>query len=353
MYRHVVVAGTFDRLHKGHVAVLRRAFAVGERVTIGLTTDAFVRRYKLDQLVQLDKLDIKEYAARKKALELWLAVQNYAGRAAIVPLDDPYGFVVPARNASQRVAGGPQSSHDAAVPDVEAVVVSMETRGRAEEINRLRKEAGWKPLAIVEVAMVQAEDLAVISSTRIRKGQIDRDGRLTMPDNLRPELQKPLGRVLVGEQIGCSLRFHLAKQGETFLVTVGDMATKTLLDMGIVPALAIIDGKVGRKPFSETRKILLQKVKPFQATTVKSGPGYISGEATRAIKATLATQERKGTHTAIIIDGEEDLLALPAIAQAPIGSVVYYGQPNQGLVEVVVTEEKRQETIALLAQFLS
>jgi len=55
----------------------------------------------------------------------------------------------------------------------------------------------------------------------------------------------------------------------------------------------------------------------------------------------------------LIIDGEEDLLVLPVVQYAPIGSVVYYGQPGEGLVKVVVTKEKKRQVVALVAQFLS
>jgi len=53
----------------------------------------------------------------------------------------------------------------------------------------------------------------------------------------------------------------------------------------------------------------------------------------------------------LAISGEEDLLALPAIAYAPVGAVVYYGQPGKGVVEVVITAEKRNQAIALLTKF--
>ena len=43
-FKLVGVAGTFDMLHKGHKALLRKAFEVGERVVIGLTTDEFAAR---------------------------------------------------------------------------------------------------------------------------------------------------------------------------------------------------------------------------------------------------------------------------------------------------------------------
>ncbi|MBI5619403.1 pantetheine-phosphate adenylyltransferase [Candidatus Gottesmanbacteria bacterium] len=337
MFCHVVVAGTFDRLHKGHEAVLRRAFAVSEQVTVGLTTDKYIHTYKVFNF------QFSNFQTRKRALEQFLKKKNWLDRARIIALGDPYGPVVP------------QSPHDSAPPDVDAIVVSSETRMSAEEINEFRREAGWRPLAIIEVPMVPAEDLKTISSTRVRGGEIDREGRLVMPDNLRPELQKPLGRVLVGEEIKISIRSHLARQGETFiaLITVGDVATKTLLDAGVVPTLSIIDGKVGRMPYAHALKQLtrfhLVKKQGETLMHVKSGPGYISQQAMKAVKATLATPVKQ--KAVIIVDGEEDLLALPAIAEAPLGSVVYYGQPHQGLVEVVVTSVEQKRALELLAKF--
>jgi len=53
----------------------------------------------------------------------------------------------------------------------------------------------------------------------------------------------------------------------------------------------------------------------------------------------------------LVVDGEEDLLALPAIIHAPRGSILYYGQPNKGLACVIVTNEKKHEALALLARF--
>ena len=41
------------------------------------------------------------------------------------------------------------------------------------------------------------------------------------------------------------------------------------------------------------------------------------------------------------VEGEEDLLAIPAVTKAPLGSIVYYGQPKVGVVMVAVDEEAR------------
>ncbi|MBM3292454.1 DUF359 domain-containing protein [Candidatus Bathyarchaeota archaeon] len=44
---------------------------------------------------------------------------------------------------------------------------------------------------------------------------------------------------------------------------------------------------------------------------------------------------------AIIVEGEEDLLVLPLMADMPLGSVIIYGQPNEGLVIITITEERQ------------
>jgi uncharacterized protein (UPF0218 family) len=45
----------------------------------------------------------------------------------------------------------------------------------------------------------------------------------------------------------------------------------------------------------------------------------------------------------IIVEGEDDLATLPAVLTAPIGSIVAYGQPNEGMILVEVDEQKKRE----------
>ncbi len=45
----------------------------------------------------------------------------------------------------------------------------------------------------------------------------------------------------------------------------------------------------------------------------------------------------------ILVAGEEDLLTLAAVWLAPLGSLVVYGQPHQGVVTVEVTAQKKRE----------
>ena len=50
----------------------------------------------------------------------------------------------------------------------------------------------------------------------------------------------------------------------------------------------------------------------------------------------------------LFVNGEEDLLVLPACIHAPENAVVLYGQPNQGLVIVRITPEIRNKAQRLL-----
>ena len=60
--------------------------------------------------------------------------------------------------------------------NVNALVVSEETRSKGELLNKLRLEQGQSPVAIIIVPMVLAKDGSRISTTRIRNSEIDVHG---------------------------------------------------------------------------------------------------------------------------------------------------------------------------------
>jgi uncharacterized protein (UPF0218 family) len=53
----------------------------------------------------------------------------------------------------------------------------------------------------------------------------------------------------------------------------------------------------------------------------------------------------------IVVAGEEDLLALPAILLAPLGAIVLYGQWDRGAILVKVNEEKKKEVLGIVEKF--
>ena len=151
-FKVVAVGGTFDELHKGHKALILKAFKVGEQVLIGLCTDEFVAKMKKPH-------PVAPYMERLAELENFLKAHGLASRAKIIPLNDVYGVTL------QRGC-------------LEALVVSRDTEPTARMINEERTKRGLEPLSIVVIDMVPAENHKPISTTRIRKGEIDREGRL-------------------------------------------------------------------------------------------------------------------------------------------------------------------------------
>lgn len=319
MYHHVFVAGTFDGLHKGHELLLATACTEGEKVTVGITPDAFVKKHKTHPVGLFEE--------RKAGVIKWLEQNGWIGKATIVSIIDEYQ---------------PAASD----PSIDALIVTAQNRKTGEEINMRREAKGLPILTLIEVPLVSAEDGAPISTSRVASGEISPSGKLTMPEFLRPELGKPLGRLVSGPQISETI----LRQKGRMIVTVGDVVTKTFLAAGATPNLAVIDLRVGRQPDLSLAGLAAT------GQHIRSGPGFISRSAIAAIGewAELASkgQALQGSPGVIIIDGEEDLLVLPVILAAPLDTLVYYGQPYQGVVEVEVTIEKKKEMTELLKKFL-
>jgi pantetheine-phosphate adenylyltransferase len=150
-YSKVATGGTFDQFHAGHKRLLERSFQLGAEVVIGLTSDEFARKE--------GKAPRHAYEERAAGLRAYIRA-TFPGRSyAIAKLDDFFGPGIASR-------------------DVEALVASPETGKRVELANRLRAERGFPPLELVEIDWVMAEDGRPISSTRIRDGEIDEEGKL-------------------------------------------------------------------------------------------------------------------------------------------------------------------------------
>lgn len=150
-YGKVATGGTFDHIHIGHRQLLERSFEVGEIVVIGVTSDEFVQKQ--------GKRPDHTYEERASQLVDYLD-KNFPGRKYVIArLYDFFGPGI-------------------ASPDVQAIVVSPETASRVPLANRLRAEKGYPPLETVTIEKVLAEDGQPVSSTRIRRGEIDTEGKL-------------------------------------------------------------------------------------------------------------------------------------------------------------------------------
>jgi pantetheine-phosphate adenylyltransferase len=152
MFETVAVGGTFDLLHSGHLALLKKAFEVGDYVLIGLTSEDYVKNSRKPH-------GIGSYNQRLEELKNFLERNGFVERAKIMPLTDAYGVTLSDKR-------------------IDAIVVSKETEPRARDINEKRKNLGLASLPIIIVKMVLSDDHYPISSTRIWFEEIDRDGNL-------------------------------------------------------------------------------------------------------------------------------------------------------------------------------
>jgi pantetheine-phosphate adenylyltransferase len=146
-YKKLAVGGTFDKFHNGHRKLLEEAFNHGNNIVIGVTSDEFGGK----------KGNIDSCNKRMDSLNEFLASKH--NNFHIAQLDDPYGSTI-------------------YEDDFDAIVVSEETEPTAVEINEIRKRKGMEVLDIIVISFVYADDGIPISSTRIRKGEIDTKGHL-------------------------------------------------------------------------------------------------------------------------------------------------------------------------------
>lgn len=146
--KKVIIGGTFDFLHKGHKALLKRAFELGD-VTVGVTSDSMAEASR--------NRDVGGFSERKAELE-WFIKNEIGKEAEIVEINDKFGPSVE--------------------KDFDYIVTSPETFKTALLINEERKKVGKSVLKIEKIDYVLADDGKPISSTRIYNGEIDRDGKV-------------------------------------------------------------------------------------------------------------------------------------------------------------------------------
>ena len=127
------------------------------------------------------------------------------------------------------------------------------------------------------------------------------------------------------------------------IIAVGDVSVETLLEMGVTPDIALVDGMTKRSELTEkvdlsTFDILLSAENP---------PGAITPSLIDSINAALHNDQT----TCIEVDGEEDLAPIIVHLLAPLGTNVIYGQPGKGVVLRITSLESKEQCRGLLSRF--
>lgn len=339
MFNQLVIAGTFDHLHSGHKKLIEAACLNANFISCGLTEDCFAKKKSWSFAMQSFK---KRFLNLKKILHS----KNLANRYKVSPIKDVYGF----------------SYFN---PELQAIIATKDSLSGVLQINKKRGQFSLKKLFPIIVKLVKASDRKRISSTRIRKGEINRQGlvytqllpnnkTLYLPSNQRGYFKKPIGKLISGSLNNSSwatlqIKKNLKKSLPSLIITVGDIATQSFIGNNLPINLAVVDFRHRRQNLA---KNFHQKIPKFSLNHQTTNfPGTLSPQLTLRLKEIVPEITLFSSLQVINVNGEEDLSVLPLILLSPLNTFIFYGQPDKGIVQVKVTEKTKEKAVKLLQKF--
>lgn len=321
LYHWIGLGGTFDHFHAGHEKFLLFAGQLAENLVIGITNQELTRAKFLAG-------QIENYEQRFLAVKT--CCEKNAISAELVELTNPVGNTL----IDQRL---------------EALAVTTETIIGGEYINKLRSDQELPEFPLHVCSLFDADDGHALHSVRIRAGEVDRSGKvyadlfkksIQLNEIQRQQLKKPQGPV-----VDHPADVFNTDTIESPIILVGDSTIERFLQHQWPFHLGIFDKVVERRPATGATLQLQPKLSAVNPA------GTISIEMATAVQYLLKKRPFIPNESIYLyVEGEEDLAAIPAVLLAPLGSRVYYGQPNVGLVEVLVTEEKKEFLVKLLVK---
>lgn len=303
-YEIVGLGGTFDHFHKGHVHFLKFAAQQAKHLRIGITDEKLTLHKKFSQLIQ-------PYSERVKA------VHNFCEKNGIshelFRLYDPYG---PTLEKSK----------------IQALIVTEATVSGAQAINKLRSKVRLRELPVHVCTLLKASSGEPLSSTLIREGKCTREG-LVYTDFIKEDFN------LTSEQ----KTFFSKPQGKIInrpiqplskvTCVVGDVCLNTFLSNNWQYQVGVYDN------YTERKKEILPLISSLNANLqIENKAGTLSLQLIEVLKKISFDKK-----TNLFIDGEEDLVTVALALMLPLKSHIYYGQPNKGMVEILVTEQLKQK----------
>ncbi|RLG19295.1 hypothetical protein DRN67_03070 [Candidatus Micrarchaeota archaeon] len=162
-----------------------------------------------------------------------------------------------------------------------------------------------------------------------------------LTDELREEVREPFGEVF-----DLSTVIERVKSKTGMLVSVGDECSIGFLKAGIRPEVMVYDFKIKRKEIDEESKRLLESIEG-KKSTVPNEPSTIDPLMEAAVKRGL-----RGKTNKIFVEGEEDMAALVALMHAADGTLIAYGQPDEGIVLIESNEKMRNKARAVYRKMM-
>ncbi|MFC4451009.1 GTP-dependent dephospho-CoA kinase family protein [Halorussus aquaticus] len=158
---------------------------------------------------------------------------------------------------------------------------------------------------------------------------------------MRGELKEPMGPIFTdAERL-------LAAAGDGPLVAVGDVVTYHLERAGVAPDVAVVDGLTEREAVDDDVAAGVARLgESAREVHVENPAATVTREMVEALREAIADPDP----TVVVVEGEEDLVTLPAIVAAPLGASVVYGQPSEGMVLADVTADAKERMRDLLSR---
>ncbi len=311
-----LVGGTFEFFHIGHQKLIDSCLSNCDILEIWVLSDKIAR--------QKDSR-ISSWKERCELIKQELSHEQYS-RITFHELLDDFGIAI---------------SHEKA----DKIFCTTETFSTCQLINKKRIENGLIPLSIIIVQHALSEDGEIISSSRIRDGEINRDGKawirfeeinsnLYLTKEVESMLKDPFGKLFTGPEENHSIAitnalnfledFHLP------IIGVGDVTVRALQNIDSPASIGVIDEKTKRVKWDGYREIN----QSLYDTVIQceNPPGVLTRSLFESCKQAIFNWTEKNETTLILVNGEEDLAPLFLHILAPMKSAIIYGQPTKGVV---------------------
>ena len=332
-----LIGGTFDRFHKGHISLINQSLRYCKKLEIWITSDT---------IANIKDPRIKTWEERHEEI-LTYVENNSPSRVIFGKLEDSFG---------------PAPTHNSA----EVIFCTEDNIRNCEVINVKRLQNSLPKLSIVELELENAWDKKPISSSRIRIGEIDRNGNNCHPGEVlrspmiitkkaEGKLKNPYGDLITGPENNISIAMEQVKRKISNsigpIICVGDVTVLGAQLVNIPIDIALIDGKTKRRDWKDSRNIDNSKFSITLSCT--NPPGQLTPSLLQSSEKAVFSWIKDSTSTLIEVDGEEDLAPLILHLLSPLGGIILYGQPGKGVVIRVVTEESKNHCQLIISYFES
>lgn len=302
-YFKIGLGGTFDHFHAGHAKFIDFAAELGAHLVIGVTDPHLTKHKPFAELIE-------PYSTRVQAVHHYCNTRHIAHN--VVRLTDVFGPTL--ENNS-----------------IKALCVTPETSRGADKINEVREKLQLSALPVYICDYFLAQNGQPLHAESIRSGQLNRHG-IVYSQAFKEDLAlTPVQRQFFQQLQGLVIDEPSDSLTESRRIVVGDVSLQTFITQGWRYDLGIFDRLEQRQA-----SFLTTSISP-DATTANQA-GNISLQLIKAIQSAWKSKQKH-----LLVKGEEDLSAVAAALLTPLTTQIYYGQPGEGLVEMVVTEELKDK----------